>query len=658
MKVKPKRAGVGSIGAVEKVYHRTKAKNLRGVRGGDSGPSSPQVLWYEQDDADLWEYTRALVKAIKSRQVRRRYELAVYQQLYCNYESFWVGSLFTPAAYSHNTPYHRLSVNVIKICVDTAQARVAKEEPRVFVLPNNADARLAKKSENLTKFIDGAFAAAGVYSSAQEAFRDSCIYGDGAIRIYEQDGQIKCHVVKVDELVIDHVVGMFNDPQEIHWEHPTPRRELLAKYPDSAEAINNARNSWRGDMAFMSQADMVQVTYSWRKRSSVDAGDGRYAVCIAEHTLESGEWNKDYLPIFRFQWTPPTYGPFGMGIALELEGMQASISEILRNIMASIHLFAIPRVWLEKMSGTSSHTLSNEEGTVNYYTGQPPVFSTPPAASSDIYQFIQWMIDQSLKQVGLSQMTAQSEKPAGLNSGVAMRTYQDVETQRFAIVGQRWERFFVDIAKAVVDMASDIYGRTKKLSVNIPGRGFIQRIDWKDARMEPDLYDMQAFPTSIMPRTPEGQLQTAQELTQSGFMPEDVILSQLRIPNLNAWIDEKTASRDNINMALSRIREKGKYVSPNAIADIGLCVQMAMSAWLRADLEQDTPGALPPERVEMLLRFLSEAVQKQQAMQAPPAAPAGAAPPQGGPGPIVGQAPAPPIAPMAAAGAGPVQAAA
>lgn len=648
MKRKAQRKGAGTIGPVEKVFHRTRS------RGATT--SSPQVLWYEQPDADLWEFTRAHVKAIRARQVRRRYELAVFQQLYCNYESFWVGTLFAPAAYAHNTPYRRLAVNVIKICVDTAQARIAKDKPRVFVLPNSADSRLIKKAENLTKFLDGAFHAGKVYESAEDAFRDGGIYGDGYVRIYEKNGQIMSHPVKVDEVVIDAVVGMFNDPQEIHWEHPTPRTELLARYPDHTEAINRAMNSWRGDMAFMSQADMISVTYSWRKQSQTDAGDGRYAVCIAECTLESGEWEKDYLPIVRWQWTPPTYGCFGMGIAQELEGMQASIAEILRNVMASIHLFAIPRVWLEKSSNVSQHTLSNEEGTVNYYAGSPPIFSTPPAASPDIYQFLQWMIDQALKQVGLSQMTAQSEKPAGLNSGVAMRTYQDVETQRFAIVGQRWERFHVEIGRIVVDMAADMFAKNKKLQVKIPGRAFIESVDWKDASMSADQYEMQAFPTSILPRTPEGQLQTVQEMTQSGFMPEDVLLAQMRVPNLNAWIDEKTASRDNINLCLSRIRDKGKYVAPNAIANIDMCVEMAMSAYLRADNDEH----IPPERVDLLLRFLQAALDIQATKNAPPTPPPGTPGPPGAgpPPPIVGQAPAPPPAPMAAAGAGPISAAA
>ena len=658
------RSDVGRISVEKKKY-----KTRRGPGSGALG--SQQVLWYEQPDASLWEYILPHVKAIRQRQIRRRYELCVYQNFYCNFESYFSGNMYNPTGTAGwNQPFHRLSANVIKSCTDTATARIAKDTPRIFALPNTSESRVVEKAKNQTKFLDGGFTAARIYENAQEVFRDGALYGDGYFLLYKGKYEVKSEALKVDEVIIDPIIGMRNKPQEIHWQTAVPRRKLLADYrkvPGAEAAIESAKNSWRGDMSFMGVADQVQVTYTWRIASCEDAGDGRYAVCIDGFTLEAGIWDKDYLPIFRWQWTPPTYGPFGMGIAHELEGRQMAIASLLRDYMHSCHLFAVPRIWLEKNSGVSQHSLTNETGMVGYYVGNPPVTSTPSPAGAGFFEFIVWLISDSFQQVGLSQMTAQSEKPAGLNSGIAMRTYQDVETQRFAIVGQRWERFFVDIAHAFVDMAADIYGKTKKYTVNVPGRNFLERIDWKDIGLKRDQYELAAFPTNILPRTPEGQIQTASELINSGFMPKDVALSQMRIPNLNAWIDEQTASRDNINMCISRIRDKGKYVAPNGIADLDLCVSLAMSAWLRAEMD-DT---IPPERTEMLLRFLTEAQAKQESMKAAgatsaapgvpgaPGAGASAGPGGGAPGATpVGQAPPPPPAPLAPRGAGAIQAAA
>jgi hypothetical protein len=648
----------------------TKKKYKTRVSGGKAGGRvtdlQQQIEWYIQPDDRQWEYTTALCRALKNKQVRRRYELAVYQNLYCNTGSFWAGSLFRSGSSSTIAPYHRLNCNVIKSCVDTSQARIAKDKVRVFILPSSADSRLILKADKCTKFLDGSFDGGGVYAANDEVFRDGGIYGDGAVLFKESRGQIAAEYLKIDEVVIDEIVGMYNDPYEIHWQHPTPLAELLAEYPDQEEKIREAKNSWKGEMAFMSSADMVLVTHSWRRTLTDKGGDadvGRHVVAIEGCTLLSEEWTKPYLPIVRWQYSPPTYGPFGFGIAQEIEGMQRAINEVLRSVMQSIYLFAVPRVWIEKLSQVSQHQIQNGIS-VNQYTGTKPVFETPPAASGDVYQFLQWMIDWCYKQLGLSQLSSQSDKPAGLNSGVAMRTYQDVETQRFAIVGQRWERFHIEEAKIILDMSADLYKKNKKLSVKVPGRSFIETVNWKDASLDEDQYSLQAFPTSLLPRTPEGQLNTIQELIQSGFMPIDVALSQIKIPNLNAWIDEMTASRDNIMLCLSRIRDQGKYVSPNGIADVDKCVAMAANAWLRADLDPN----IPIERTELLLRFFQESLAMQASKNAPPPAPPSAgppgAPPPGGPpgpppqGPVVGAPPPPPQAPLAPAGTGPIQAAA
>lgn len=528
-------------------------------------------------------------------------------------------------------------------------ARIAKSKPRAFVLPKRGDYRLKKKCRNLTKFLDGAMQSANVYANGEDVFRDACVYGDGQLLIYTEAGQIKSKVVKVDELWIELVDGMKDEPTEMHWVEAVPKRKLLKAYPKFKKEIEEARAAWRGDMNYMAQSDMVEVVHSWKLPTEHGAGDGVYACSVCTATLEKSEWKHSYFPIVRFHWCPPTYGPFGDGIAKDLFGMQRTILDILRGVVKSIRMFAVPRVWVEKMASVATQTISNEVS-VNTYSGQPPKFDTPPAASPDIYQFVQWCIDWCYKQVGLSQLTAQSEKPAGLNSGVAMRTYQDVETQRFAVVGQRWERWYMQVARVMLDLAGDLYKETKgKLSVMVPGRGFIEKIDWKDANLAPDLYDVQVWATSLLPETPEGKLQAIEEYIQSGMMPRDLAIGQLNNPILNDWVAQETAAREHIEMCLSNIEDGKKYIAPDVIGNIDLAVQLSQAAVLNAENDN-----LEPEKVDELVRWMTQAlaIQAQRQMQQqPPPGPPGAPPGGGTP---VGRGAKPPIAEMAPQNGAPV----
>ncbi|HTQ42164.1 MAG TPA: hypothetical protein VMI75_05345, partial [Polyangiaceae bacterium] len=421
-----------------KSTRETKRYNTR----GKPAPGGLAVRrWYDEPQGDCHEALFAHVAGIKNRQIRRRYELAVFQQMYVNaLQNIWAGSsLFSATLSTALTSYSRISANVVKSCVDTATARIAKAKPRAFILPNKGDYKLKTKARLLQKFCDGAMKASGFYEQSEDVFRDGGIYGDGNVGLFAEDGALKARALKIDEVVIDQVDGMYDDPQEVHWEHPTPRTELLARYPEFEREIEEARMWWRGDMAFMSAKDLVNVVHTWRRPSTGQAKDGRHVVAICNATLLDEGYAKDYLPILRWHWTPPTYGPFGTGIALELEGMQWTITNIMRDIAESIHKYAVPRIFVDSLSGLSQHQITNELAVIKADLTRPPIFVTPQAMSPDVYQYVQWLIDQCFKQLGLSQLSAQSEKPAGLNSGVAMRTYQDVETQRFAIVGQRWE---------------------------------------------------------------------------------------------------------------------------------------------------------------------------------------------------------------------------
>lgn len=633
----------------------TKTSKLYKTRANSKGSRGfPNIHWYDApvDDAhdDLFQY----VRAIKNRQVRRRYELAIFQQLYTNSlnQLAATGGLFSSIAGTIGANAgSRLSFNVIKSCVDTATARIAKSKPRAFCLPTRGDTRLKRKCKNLTKFLDGAMAAAAVYANGEDVFRDAGIYGTGALVLRDRDDEVTSEVVKVDELIIDQVNGMYDRPTEIHIEHPVPRAELLARFPEAEKEINEARMSWPGAMSFMSQQDMVLTVETWRLSPKPGDGKGRHVYAICNKSLLDEEWTKDYIPVYRFHWTPPTYGPFGDGIAHDLEGKQWMIANVLRDVAESIRMFAVPRIWVDSLAGISQHTITNEI-TVNKYSGQPPTFSTPPAASPDVYAFIQWLIDSCFKEEGLSQMSAQSEKPAGLNSGVALRTYQDVETQRFAVIGQRWERWYMAVAEGIVDLTSDIHKRGGKVSMKVPGRGFIETVDWKDVSLKKDQYDIQVWPTNILPETPEGKLQAIQEWTSSGFMPRDVAIGQMNMPILNDWVDDETAARDNVEMCISSIIDKGKYIAPDPVSNIDLCVSMSQSAYLHAQYDE-----LEEHKVTMLQRFLEASLKTQKDRAAQAQAMAG--PPPGAPGtPVVGQAPAPPPAVMAAQGSGPVTAAA
>ena len=85
---------------------------------------------------------------------------------------------------------------------------------------------------------------------------------------------------------------------------------------------------------------------------------------------------------------------------------------------------------------------------------------------------------------GISQLSATSRKPSGLDAAVAMREYQDIESDRFQLVAQRYEKSFLDAAKIVLDMQRDI----GSVVIKAVKGSVVEEIDFKkDADLDDNL---------------------------------------------------------------------------------------------------------------------------------------------------------------------------
>ena len=63
-------------------------------------------------------------------------------------------------------------------------------------------------------------------------------------------------------------------------------------------------------------------------------------------------------------------------------------------------------------------------------------------------------------------MQATSQKPEGLDSGAAIRSYDDIATDRFASISKKYDNVFIELAYQITDVAKDIakkYGSPNRL---------------------------------------------------------------------------------------------------------------------------------------------------------------------------------------------------
>jgi hypothetical protein len=323
-------------------------------------------------------------------------------------------------------------------------------------------------------------------------------------------------------------------------------------------------------------------------------------MAIDNCTLVDEKWKSQHFPFAFMRYLEKIDSFYGQGIPEELIGTQLEINKLLRDIQKAQHLIAAPKVLKERHSQVSPAHLTNEIGSVIDYTGTKPDFINPTAMNNEIYNHVKWLIQTAYEKVGLSQLSASSKKPSGLDSRPALREFANIESERFAVTEMNYQHFFKELAERTLEWAREVYkdGTTIKTA---SGK-FIESIRWKEANLEEDEFVTKVYLSSLLPLAPASRLQKIEEFVKAGWMDRETALSQFNHPDVEAWESMETADKELAESMIYDILYKGKYRAPEPEMDPQKAVNTARKAYLQA-LQADAPD----DRLELLLRWIDSA---------------------------------------------------
>jgi hypothetical protein len=557
--------------------------------------------WWKEKPADIFKHIFGYLRNIEQNQAGRRLQWLQFARLYQNQNPMGFFNGVNTSTISAVGLKDSPAVNVVKSCIDTATSKIGKSRPRPLFLTDDGNYKQQTRAKKLTQFMDGLFDSIGLYSKAASVFRDGGIFGTGALKFYidADKGMVNCEKVLCDELLVDDGEAIYGQPRQMHQRKYVSRDVLLEQFPKHKDAILAAPLAFTTLPGQTTTPDLVKIYESWHLPSGKNAGDGYHAISIETATLFHEPYAKDYFPFVFWSWTPRVAGFWGMGLAEELFGTQLEINKLLRNIQLAQHLVAVPRVWIANGSVVSASHINNEIGSVVKYTGTEPKFYTPSAMSSEIYEHLRWLIASAYESTGISQLSATSQKPAGLESAVALREYQDIESERFQVVGQRWEEFFLKCAEICVDMTADMYqNQDIETKVKVAGKGFMDSVKWSDVDMEKDKYILRCFAANILPTQPAGRLQKVQELVQAGWLSMEEGRKLVDFPDIESTMNKELSSTDLTNKMIDSILDDGIWMSPEPEMDLEEARVTAQKRIIEARLHN-----VEDSKIDMLTRW-------------------------------------------------------
>lgn len=549
-------------------------------------------------------------------------------------------------AYKQATAEPQITLNSTESCVSTLASRIASQKPRAKFLttisgPDVWDMHL--KAEQLEKFVVGKWIKKKLYRIMTRVFIDMCVCGFGVLKVYQKDNDIEYERIFPPEFIIDERGALTSDPNMAYMVKSIPAEVLKHRYPGNDKEIDRAK----GQVGNIDQktgrtltTDLVYVAEAWHLPSGKGAKDGRHVICIEEKTLFDETWKREKFPFVVFKYTQPVFGWYPPGLVEQQEPLQVQVNKLLRRIQAAMNIHSVSKTFIEKDSVPKKY-LRNKTGDIVVVAkgAQMPKVHMPPSASTEIFKHVWTLNDKIFENSGVSQLSAGSKKPAGIESGRALRTLQDVETGRHALLNEEHDDGFMDIAELTVEEAKDIYSRTKSFKSTYPERQYAETIDWGDVDMDRDQYEMQIFPSSMLPSTPAGRLQTVEELIESGIVTIEEGKELLSFPDLDKYQSLDQAGMREIDRQIGIMLSKGEQQNPEPYLPLADGLRRVTNALLWSKYR----GA-PDSKLQLLINWIAAA---RELLAPPPATPIPT--PGGGealpPQEIGGQPGLPPVAP-------------
>lgn len=536
---------------------------------------------------------------------------------------------------------------VTKNACEAVLAKICKTKPRAWVVTTDGNRTLQERAKLLTQWVDGQFEWIEAYLLGRNVEHDALIYGSGAAKVYEGlDGRPAAERVWVGDLGVEAREERQGAVRTLYQVARVDRAVLQSAYTEWSAKIEDASDPLAHEETVDSYdaTDQVCVLEAWRL--PMGKVPGRHVICTSTCTLLDEEWSDNTFPFELIHHSRDPEAFFGEGLVESMAGNQRELDNLSAKINESYDRMS-PKLMVQSGSEFTVEQVAGCPWEVVYYNGAMPVFATPPAISQDYTAREQTLIRGIYEEHGISQLSAQSSKPAGLNSGKALVVHSDIESERFQMAQQSYEGFFVGLARQLIRVAETIAARdgadSDKLEA-LGGKKALRAVTYADARFGDDPMVLRAFPVSALSSSPSGRLQNVQDLLAAQIIEDkEEARELLDFPDLDRYQNLRSAGRKLVDKQVEACLA-GKPQTPSPYSPLDYALRHATLSLQLAEFDLDLEAENADEQLLEGLELLRDYIAQVEALATPPAPPVPTPPPPGA-DPMGG---APPAAPMAA----------
>ena len=398
--------------------------------------------------------------------------------------------------------------NVIASCIETLCSKIASQKVRPFFNTVNGTFKEIQVAKQAQIFFDMLYEENDVNEIVTHAFRDACVFDKGIVKI-------------TDEGITNALPwNVYVDPREVSYGKITYVAERMPKTPGR---LLELRYGIKGDR------NLDYTVYEY-----YDIVEHIKAVYVQEmDKVIVHEYTPLIIPYLTIYYSKPIKGNTSQSVVDQLYGIQMQIDELLAVMKDCISMNPGMTLLVPRSSNIKTNMLSNRTGQIIQYDPIPGQNSNPiTAATSDIIsaqfpQLLAQLKEDAYEMIGISQLSATSQKPEGLNSGVGLSTMEDIESDRFETQLNSVIRLYVDIAKACLD----IFPPDSNILPDDLNRA---NITWADIIEARNNMKIQFSAAQSLSKDPSEKLKQLTALASAGLIPQSHIATLMELPDLQS----------------------------------------------------------------------------------------------------------------------------
>ena len=472
-----------------------------------------------------YDRIRQKISYLKSVNENKRYKMLrnLWMYEYDNHITFDDLDRYQSVGYYWNgETTNNVNENVIRSCVDTLTSKIACQKVRPFFNSVNGSWKDFELCTQAQQFFDVLFDEYNVNDIVTLAFKDACIFERG--------------MIYVSNTGIERMLPwtVYTNPAEDSYNRNTELLWECKKYPKALLPFD-----------IKTSQDLVTYTRYWNTKEKV------FYTWIPEANYNQVETYEKELPFVQIYYNKPLFGSSCSSVVDVLFGIQDQIDNLIRTCAIAAKRNMPKTYWVPEGTDVKAGSLNNEVGQVIPYrpipgaSGVPVICDEQRIIDPQYRDLIDKYKQDAYELVGISQLSATSQKPQGLNSGIALSTMENIESDRFETQLNQVIRCYVDLAKKCINILD-----AKELI--LPQEKTRAMLNWDELIGAAKSFNIQFSAAESLSKDPSTKLQQLQSLAQAGIIPQSHIAKYLELPDIESAYNITTNA---LNAVMSLIKE-------------------------------------------------------------------------------------------------------